>query len=406
MIKREHYLAKLRQLKDQNLIKVATGMRRTGKSTLLQMFRQELADSNVDIAATQYINFEDPSYYRPDNWRGIYDEIVQNLVSGDKNYIFLDEIQNIKEFERLIDGLFVHPDIDLYVTGSNAYLLSSELATLLSGRYIEIHVLPLSFAEYYGYFSHDHRLDRSEKFEQFMHFGGLPEVANLLHNGLDAQIPDYLRMVYNTVVEKDILTRYNFSPNPVFDSVMRFSLDSIGSLFSPNNVRNVINDSRRSAPQVSLGRIDNYLQAFTESFILYRADRYDVKGKNLLRTLHKYYVVDTGLRNNLLGKDSVDNGHLLENIVYLELIRRGNQVHVGKVDSKEVDFVVNTPSGYTEYYQVVESMFGESVKQRELAPFRNVHDHSPKYILTRDPGDKSYDGVRQVNVIDWLLDTL
>ncbi|MDR3297850.1 MAG: ATP-binding protein [Candidatus Nomurabacteria bacterium] len=404
MIKRERYLDKLRQLKDKNLIKVATGIRRAGKSTLLQMFRQELIDGNVDKAATQYINFEDPAYYRPNDWRGIYDEIIKNLVQGDKNYIFLDEVQNIKEFERLADGLFVHPDVDLYITGSNAYMLSGELATLLSGRYIEIRVFPLSFAEYYEFFADDTSLDRTEKFDRYLQFGGFPEVANLIHDGLDGQINDYLSMVYNTVIEKDIMTRYNFAPNPVFDNVLRFALDSVGSLISPNNIRNTINDDRKSEKKVSLERIDNYLRAFTESYIISQALRYDIKGKNLLKTLNKYYSIDTGLRNNLLGKDSSDSGHLLENVVYLELVRRGYSVWIGKIDDKEVDFVVKTKDGYTEYYQVAETMLGEETRERELASFNKINDHNPKYVITRDPGDTSYSGIKQVNIVDWLLE--
>lgn len=404
MIRREYYLAKLRNLQDTNLIKVATGIRRAGKSTLLQLFRQELIDNSVDRAATQYINFEEPAYYRPDDWRGIYNEIVSQLVPGEKNYIFLDELQNIKEFERLVDGLFVHPDVDLYVTGSNAYLLSSELATLLSGRYIEIHVLPLSFAEYFEFFADDASLDRTEKFERYMRLGGFPEVANFLHDGLDSQIPDYLNMVYGTVVEKDIMTRYNFAPNPVFDGVLRFAFDSVGSLLSPNNIKNTINTARKFETKVSLERVDNYLRAFTESFILYQANRYDIRGKDLLKTLHKYYCVDTGLRSTMLGKESADSGHLLENVVYLELLRRGNQVWVGKIDEKEVDFVVRTPAGYTEYYQVAETMLGEATRERELAAVGKINDHSPKHIITRDPGETSYNGIRQINVIDWLLE--
>lgn len=224
MIQREQYMRKLRDLRDQNLIKVATGIRRAGKSTLLQMFRQELIESGVEARATQYINFEDPDYNRPDDWRGIYDKIKAHVVAGTKNYVFLDEIQNIKEFEKLADGLFVHPDVDLYITGSNAYFLSGELATLLSGRYIEIHVLPLSFAEYYEFFKGDTDLARTDKFERYVRLGAFPEVANLLSSGLDAQVPDYLTAVYNTVVEKDIMTRYKFSPNLVFDNVLRSAL--------------------------------------------------------------------------------------------------------------------------------------------------------------------------------------
>ncbi len=404
MIQREHYMQKLRDLRDKNVIKVATGIRRAGKSTLLQMFRQELVDDGIDMAATQYINFEDPAFYRPGDWRGIYDHVVERLVPGAKNYIFLDELQNIKEFERLADGLFVHPDVDLYITGSNAYFMSSDLATLLSGRYIEILVLPLSFAEYYAFFSTDTSLDRREKFDRYVRLGGFPEVANFIADGLDRQIPDYLATVYNTVVEKDIMTRYNFSPNPVFDNVLRFALDSVGSLVSPSNIRNVVNSDRRGAKQVSIERIDNYLRAFTEGFILSEAQRFDVKGKNLLKSLSKFYVVDTGLRNNLLGKEAGDSGHLLENIVYLELIRRGNRVFVGKVDDKEVDFVVQTLDGYTEYYQVAETMLGKDTRERELTSLSKISDHNIKYIITNDPGDASHQGIRQVNVIDWLLE--
>lgn len=393
---------KLRALRDQNLIKVATGIRRAGKSTLLHMFRQELIDGGVDVKATQYINFEDPDYNRPDDWRGIYNEIKAGLVEGTKNYVFLDEIQNIKEFEKLADGLFIHPDVDLYITGSNAYFLSGELATLLSGRYIEIHVLPLSFAEYYEFFADDTNLGRVEKFERYVRLGSFPEVANLISNGLESQVPDYLTAVYNTVVEKDIMTRYKFSPNPVFDNVLRFALDSVGSLISPNNIRGAIHNDRKNQP-VSIERIDNYLRAFTESYVLINAQRFDVKGKVLLKTLHKYYAIDTGLRNNLLGKDSADKGHLLENVVFLELLRRGNRVFVGKVNDKEVDFVVQTLDGYTEYYQIAETMTGQDVRARELASLNKIANHNPKYIITNDPGSASYEGIRQINAIDWLL---
>lgn len=403
MIRREQYMQKLRALRDQNLIKVATGIRRAGKSTLLQMFRQELIDSGVEIKATQYINFEDPDYNRPDDWRGIYNNIKDSLIADTKNYIFLDEIQNIKEFEKLANGLFVHPNVDLYITGSNAYLLSGELATLLSGRYIEIHVLPLSFAEYYEFFANDTNLSRADKFERYVRLGAFPEVANLISNGLASQVSDYLTAIYGTVVEKDIMTRYKFSPNPVFDNVLRFALDSIGSLLSPNNIRGAINNDRQDTKLVSTERIDNYLRTFTESYVLIDAPRFDVKGKMLLKTLHKYYAVDTGLRNNLLGKDSADKGHLLENIVFLELLRRGNRVFVGKIDDKEVDFVVQTLDGYTEYYQVAETMAGKETRKRELASLNKITNHNPKYIITNDLGSTSHEGIRQVNIIDWLL---
>ncbi len=277
------------------------------------------------------------------------------------------------------------------------------LATLLSGRYIEIHVLPLSFAEYYEFFKDDTNLARTDKFERYIQLGAFPEVANLIASGLTSQVPDYLSAIYNTVVEKDIMTRYNFSPNPVFDNVLRFALDSVGSLISPNNIRGVINNDRKSAKQVSIERIDNYLRAFTEGYVLIDVQRFDIKGKALLKTLHKYYVIDTGLRNNLLGKDGADKGHLLENVVFLELLRRGNRVFVGKIDEKEVDFVVQTLEGHAEYYQVAETMMGEETRQRELASLKKIANHNAKYIITNDPGNASYEGIKQINVIDWLL---
>lgn len=394
---------KLRQLKDKNLIKVITGMRRAGKSTLLAMFRQELVETGVAKEATHYFNFDDPAYNRPDDWQGIYQEVKNTLLVGQKNYVFLDEIQNIKEFEKLADGLFLLKEVDLYVTGSNAFFLSSELATLLTGRYLEIKVFPLSFSEYHDFFSFERELSRGEKFERYRKFGGLPEVANFIAGGIDEQVGDYLLTVYNSIVQKDIIPRYNFGPNVIFDNVLRFALDSVGSIVSPNNIKNSINAWRQGEKQVSVERVDNYLQALTSSFILYKAERYDVKGKALLRTLNKYYVVDSGIRNAILGKDDTDVGHILENIVYLELLRRGNQVWIGKVDDKEVDFVVRDSEGGTEYYQVVESMIGEEVRRRELTVFNKIADHNPKYILTLVGGGESYNGVRVVNVIDWLL---
>ena len=305
----------------------------------------------------------------------------------------------------MVDGLFVHPNVDVYVTGSNAYMLSGELATLLSGRYIEVFVLPLSFAEYYDFFQDEAELSRVEKFERFTRVGGFPEVANLVKAGISGQIPDYLSAIYNTVVEKDIISRYNFSPNPVFDNVLSFAFDSVGSLVSPNNIKNKINAERDAEKKVSLERIDRYLLAFRKSFIIFQAKRYDIKGKNLLKTLDKYYAVDTGLRNYLLGKESDDTGHLLENLVYLELLRRGYRIWVGKVDDKEVDFVARTPEGYTEYYQVADSVLDAATRIRELASFAKIGDHNPKYLITRDPGDASHNGIRQINIIDWLLGT-
>jgi predicted AAA+ superfamily ATPase len=396
-------MEKLDQLRDANLIKVVSGIRRSGKSIILQMFRQKLVNSGVDLARTQFINFEDPDYNSSDSWRDIYDKIKAKLSPNKKNYIFLDEIQNISGFEKLADGLFVNPDVDLYITGSNAYFLSSELATLLTGRYIEIKVLPLSFAEYYEYFREDTTLDRNGKFDQYIRYGAFPEVANFLKNGIDAQIPDYLSSVFNTIIRKDIIPRYNFRSYPIFESVIKFAFDSVGSLVSSNSIKNSLNAA--SDEKIGVERVDHYLEALMSGFILYRAERYDIKGKKLLRTLNKYYPVDTGLRYVLLGRDiSGDKGHILENIVYLELLRRGNQVWVGKAnEKKEVDFIVRTPQGYTEYFQVADTIIDEATRTRELEPLYAVNDHNAKYIITRDPGEWSHNGIRQIKVVDWLL---
>jgi predicted AAA+ superfamily ATPase len=404
MIKRKAYLDKLHQLEKANVIKVLTGIRRAGKSTILQMFRQEVVDAGTPTQATQYINFEDPDFQRSDDWHDIYDEIKSNLVSGKKNYIFLDEIQQVKEFERLADGLFILDDVDLYITGSNAYFLSGELATFLTGRYMEIMVLPLSFAEYHDFFKAHHDLDRTEKFERYLKYGGFPEVANFIKSDIEAQIPDYLETIYKTIVEKDIIPRYDIRSRDAFDRILKFTVDSVGSKVSVNSIRNSLNTERQATEQIGVERVDNYLTALTNSYILRKVDRFDIKGKEILRTLDKYYLIDTGLRNMLLGKDfAVDRGHTLENVVYLELLRRGYQVWIGKAGDKEVDFVARRADGTTEYYQVTNHMQIDKVIRREVAALDSIADHNAKFIITRDPGEKSYNGIEQVNVIDWLL---
>ena len=398
MIKREEYLEKLRQLKDANLIKVVTGIRRCGKSTLLKQFQDELRNMGVVDRNIITLNFEQAENEILLDWRKLHSFILKLTDPEKKNYVFLDEIQNVKEFEKAIDSLFTRENLDIYITGSNAYMLSSELATFLSGRYIEIKMLPLSFAEYLS--AYEDRTDLSTKLEEYIRFGSFPEVSNLIHSGAKAQVTNYLASIYATVLEKDILQRNDIRAQGSFNNVVKFLYDSIGSIVSPNRIANVLtNDGKR----VDRAAVENYLKALTSSFVLYKVDRFDIKGKNVLKTLDKYYSVDTGLLSVIIGKDSgTDMGHLLENIVYLELLRRGNDVWVGKVGDMEVDFVTRDKDGFTSYYQVAYSMLGKETREREIRALDGISDHNQKFVITMDAGEYSYSGIRQMNVVDWL----
>lgn len=401
MIKRENYLEKLRALRDKDLIKVLTGVRRSGKSTLLAMFRDELIASGIDKSQIQTYNLEEVDNLKLRGWKTLHDTITSQLIPDRQNYIFLDEIQNVPEFERMIDSLYAKTNTDLYVTGSNAYFLSSDLATLLSGRQIEIKVLPFSFAEYIE--SHlDTSYSRSELFDRYLRNGGFPQAIELFKIDENLAI-EYLTGVFSTVVLKDVIDRPGVAnDSEALRNTLRFVFDNIGSLVSPKRIADYMTSNYRS---ISSRTIENFLSATVDGFILYEANRFDVKGKELLQTQQKYYLVDTGLRRVLLGRDEqFDTGRALENIIYLELIRRGHQVWVGKTKSgKEVDFVVLTKEGLLEYYQVTETMRGEETRERELSALRNIDDHNRKVVITLDPLDNNYDGIEQVNAIDWLL---
>ncbi|MDR1284247.1 MAG: ATP-binding protein [Opitutaceae bacterium] len=402
LIKRETYLRQLRQLRDINLIKIFTGMRRVGKSTLMQLFAQELRASGVAPACIQSCNFEDPGMTRGKaDWRQLYDAILAKCVAGKMNYIFLDEVQIIPQFERLVDGLFIQPDIDLYVTGSNAYLLSGELATYLTGRYISTNVLPLSFAEYAGLFP---TVPKSELLSQYLKASSLPEGAKL-GQAAPEFVTRYLRDIYDTVVEKDIARRHSIRDIGNFERVYKFALDSIGSFVSPGNIATALNSGlRKGEPTISHHTIDTYLGYMTDAWLLYKADRYDIKGKRLLKTRGKYYTVDLGLRTALTGgKPDADLGHKLENIVFLELRRRNiGDIQVGKHDDQEVDFVVQNSAGERSYYQVAWNIHDEQTLDRELAPLRRIRDHYPKFLITNDSGDANIDGIQKINTVDWL----
>ena len=396
-IERAEYLRTLRELKDKHFIKVITGVRRAGKSTLMQLFREEII-GRVAREQTQYYNFEDPKYNEMADWREIYTLIDSKLIKDKPNYIFLDEVQNVPEFEKLLDGLYINENVDLYVTGSNAYLLSSELATLLTGRAYEINILPFSFKEFAQTYTTP--VDNSIKFEHFMRYSAFPQATELMHQN-PTLVPNYLRGVYQSILIKDMLPRKQIYAERSFEGVINYVMDSIGSSLSPNSIARTLANENKA---VDSRTVNTYLKSLCDSFVLYKAERFDIKGKQNLTTQEKYYTVDLGFRNLLLGKEvGQDAGHLLENVIYLELRRRGNEIWVGKIGEREVDFVARDNEGYLTYYQVAYTVRDETVLERELTPFDKIPDHNPKVLITLDPEEVSRRGVRQINAINWLL---
>ena len=399
MIKREIYLQKLRLLKDQNLIKVITGVRRCGKSTLLEAFCNELLESGVNAENIVFFNFEERENIKFNDWTALYDEILSKTNPNQKNYVFLDEVQLVAGFEKLVDSLFVKKHIDLYVTGSNAYLLSSELATLLTGRYIAINLHPFSFYEYTLAFPEEKNTDRL--FRQFINNSTFPEAVTLSKTATEL-VNDYLQSIYDTVIKKDIVQRHKLRKFDNLQRIIEFLFNSVGSLVSPTNIAAQLN--KNSDKKVSHNTVIKLIGYLSESYILYTASRYDIKGKELLSTNEKYYMVDLGLRNiTQTNKYDADLGHKLENVVYLELLRRGGKVFVGKNNDKEVDFIVQKANNERAYYQVAYTVNDEKTFEREVSSFRTIRDNYPKYLLTLDFDNVVIEGIQKINLIDWLL---
>ncbi len=396
MINREEYLDELIRWKDKDLIKVVTGIRRCGKSTLFDLFIDYLKMSGVKSNQIIYINLEDADYDFKD-YKELYHFINEKIISEDNFYVFLDEVQNVPGFQRAVDSLYIKKNVDVYITGSNAYLLSGELATLLSGRYIEIKMLPLSFKEYVSAFDNN---NYQQLFLDYMRNGGMPGNINILKSNVN-DLDKYLDGIFSTIVYKDIMARNNITDKLLLESVIKYIFDSIGS---PISIKKISDTLTSKGISTSNHTVENYITALLESFLVYKAERFDVKGKNLLARDYKYYVVDSGLRSYLLGKKAdSDMGHILENIVYLELLRRGYKVYVGKVDDLEVDFVAENRDGLR-YYQVALTVRDEKVLERELRSLQKTGDHYPKTLLTLDMDlETDYDGIRKVNVVDWLL---
>lgn len=397
---RQQYLDQLALSKDQNVIKVVTGVRRSGKSTLLGLFQDTLREQGIADSQIQSFNFEEEKNVELRDWRKLHHRIEQKLVPDKMNYIFLDEVQKVAQFEEVADSLFVKPNVDLYITGSNAFLLSGELSTLLTGRYISIHVLPFSFSEFVQVFPEEHNNDRL--FEKYLTSSSFPEAINLAKID-DKLANNYLRNIYDTIVNKDIAERYQIRGRIDFDRVVKFVFDSIGS---PLSARNISNFFKLNNDNIFHGTIKNYLDYLTKSYLVYPVSRYDIKGRRLLTTNDKYYVVDLGLRNILLGSTpGSDVGHRLENVVFLELLRRNEgEIFIGKNEDCEVDFMVQMTGGERVYYQVSYQVNGRpKTLARELAPFYKIRDNYPKFLLTMDLVPEQFDGIKKVNVVDWLL---
>ena len=399
MILRTSYFNQLLQLRDQDLIKVVTGIRRCGKSTLLQAFQQYLLTDDVAADAICFLNFEERENAHFQTWEEVYDFIISQLSAATKRYVFLDEVQLIPQFEKLVDALYVKKDIDLYITGSNAYLLSSELSTMLSGRYIAINLHPFSFAEYVTAFPEVS--DMGRLFRQYMNGSCFPESVTLSKVAPE-QENIYLQSLYDTVVVKDIVQRQKLRKFDTLQRVLNFVFDSVGSVVSPNNIADTLR--RNTQEPLSHNTVLKYLRYFSESYLIYPVCLYNIKGKRLLASNYKYYVVDLGLKNILhTNAPTTDLGHKLENVVYFELLRRGGTVYAGRTDNGEVDFVVQHYDSTRSYYQIAYTANDEKTLKRELSSLRNIRDSHPKYLLTLDYDTSNIDGIQRVNVIDWLL---
>lgn len=395
MIERPDYLQELISFKEKDLIKIVTGIRRCGKSTLFDLYIEYLLLNGVNKDQIIRINLEEYEFNDIIDYNDLYDYVNSKLLNDKINYVFIDEVQKINEFQKACDSLYIKKNVDLYITGSNSKLLSGELATLLSGRYVEIKMLPLSFKEYISYVG---ETDIQKKYVDYITKSSFPYTLKL---DSSKDIRMYLDGLYNTVIVNDIAERKDISDIGMLKDVIKFMFDNVGNLCSSTSIANTMTSNGR---KISVPTVEKYLEALVESFVLYKVSRYDIKGKNYLTTGSKYYLSDIGLRYYLLGSKNADDGHILENIVYLELLRRGYEVYVGKNDDNEIDFVAVNEKG-EEYYQVSYTVKGEKTLERELKPLNNINDHNPKILLTADfTPYTSHNGIKQINVFDWLLD--
>lgn len=397
MIARIDYINYLNKFKDMPLIKVISGVRRCGKSTLFLQYIEHLKSNNIDDDHIIFINFEDLEYEEYTNYKTLYNYLNKRIIDSKKYYIFLDEIQNVEKYEKTVDSLLVKGNCDIYITGSNAYMLSSELSTLLSGRYIEIKMFPLSFKEYISYYK-DVNNNYEDLFNKYINSSSYPFSINFKEENL---LNKYLEDIYNSIIIKDISLRIKKLDISLLHRIVKFMFDSIGSILSINNIANKLTSD---GYKVDNKTVSKYIEVLTESMFFYKVERYDVKGKNILSSLEKYYVVDIGIRQIKLGRNYTDLGHIIENIVYLELMRRNYNVYIGYFTNAEIDFVA-IKNGEMEYYQVCLSLLNEEVLKREVKSLKMINDNYPKYIISMDKVGTNYniDGIKHINLIDWLM---
>lgn len=394
MIERNDYLDELKKWKDKDLIKVITGIRRCGKSTLFELYINYLRKIGIPDDHIISLNLESPDYQFKD-YKDLYDYVNEKIKDNDMYYVFLDEVQVVEQFEKAVDGLYIKKNVDEYITGSSAYLLSGELATFLAGRYIELKVFPLSFKEYANYFQQD---GDERLYLKYVNNSSMPYALKLDDQD---EIDKYLDAIYNTIIVKDIVTRRKISDTSVLKSLSEFMFSSIGNVLSVKKIADTLTSNGRN---ISVHTVETYLDSLVESFIFNKVSRYDIKRKQYLQTGEKYYATDVTMRYALLGRKYIDLGHILENVVYLELLRRGYKVYIGKVGDKEIDFIAENSVGIT-YYQVAYTVRDKDTLERELSVLDNINDHYPKFILTMDVDPEiDFNGIRKINVLDWLLE--
>jgi len=399
MIPRDNYFQKLINAKDTDFIKVITGVRRCGKSTLLLMFKEYLLKNGVKEKNIIYINFESAINDDIKNYKALYKHIKNKHIGNKKYYILLDEVQIVKEWEKAVNSINVDFNVDIYITGSNAYLLSSELATFLSGRYIEIKVYPLSFKEFLQFNNYD-KTDIENKFYEYLRYGGLPAITQIKDK--PDLVMNYLNDIYNTIIKNDIISRNSIKDIALLENILKYVANNVGNQISSNGISDYLN-SNKIVEKANHQTIDNYLKMLENAYIVYKADRSDIKSKNILKTLGKYYIADMGIRNIITGFRNIDEGHLLENVVYLELLRRDYKVNIGKTLNGEVDFIAENINEI-KYYQVTQSLLDEKTRNRELKPLKNIKDNYEKIIVTMDKTiNNDYNGIKVINLINFCL---
>jgi hypothetical protein len=400
MIQRKVYLDKLIAFKEKQLIKVVTGVRRCGKSTLFELYIDYLKSVGVQEDQIVQVNLEELESEELLDYRELYRYLSKKRCQEKVTYIFIDEVQNCQNFEKAVDSLFVKKNVDVYITGSNAYMLSGELATLLSGRYVTIDMLPLSFKEYFEARGESDHSSTEEFFQEYLKHGSFPYVVMM--ERVEKDIKTYLEGIYHSILIKDIAKREAITDITLLEKIIKMLASSIGNPISIKKISDTINSSGR---KISVNTVERYIRALCDSYIFYKVDRYDIKGRQHLKTLGKYYIVDSGIRSLLIAQSAADFGHILENIVFLELKRRGYQVNIGKLAEKEVDFVADTYDGLS-YYQVAATVLDENTLKREIDPLMKIQDNYPKVLLTMDRigAGSNYEGIRQINVLDWLLE--